>query len=61
MPSVPIDVIQALQANPKNIRNICIVAHVDHGMLHLHTQLKYKEKQLLLIRSFHPMESSPTN
>ncbi len=31
MPSVPVEVIKALQSNVKNIRNICIVAHVDHG------------------------------
>ncbi|RZF46487.1 hypothetical protein LSTR_LSTR007603 [Laodelphax striatellus] len=28
---VNIDTLQALQKNPANIRNICIMAHVDHG------------------------------
>lgn len=28
-----LDVLQTLQGNQKNIRNICILAHVDHGML----------------------------
>lgn len=26
-----VDKISALQKQPKNIRNICIMAHVDHG------------------------------
>ena len=29
--NVPLQVIQRLQNNPKLVRNICILAHVDHG------------------------------
>lgn len=28
---VDIDKLKQLQNNPSNIRNICILAHVDHG------------------------------
>ncbi|GFU33526.1 elongation factor-like GTPase 1 [Nephila pilipes] len=31
MKSVTAEVLSALQKNPKNIRHICILAHVDHG------------------------------
>ncbi|KIX08715.1 uncharacterized protein Z518_03372 [Rhinocladiella mackenziei CBS 650.93] len=31
MPAIPPPQLIALQANPENIRNICILAHVDHG------------------------------
>lgn len=31
MPSIPTEVLAFLQNNQKNIRNICILAHVDHG------------------------------
>ena len=31
MRSTSIDKIKDLQLNVKNIRNICILAHVDHG------------------------------
>lgn len=31
MPTIPPSKLIALQSNPKNIRNICILAHVDHG------------------------------
>lgn len=31
LPSLPPEVVTKLQANTKNIRNICILAHVDHG------------------------------
>ncbi|EXJ63308.1 elongation factor 2 [Cladophialophora psammophila CBS 110553] len=31
MPPIPPSRLVALQANPQNIRNICILAHVDHG------------------------------
>jgi len=31
MPSIPPELLSLLQGNTKNIRNICIVAHVDHG------------------------------
>src|ERR1041385_5185976 len=31
MPAVPASRLVALQSNPQNIRNICILAHVDHG------------------------------
>jgi len=30
--------IQALQKNIKNIRNICILAHVDHGTYKLNKE-----------------------
>lgn len=29
--NIPIQVIQKLQSNPNHVRNICILAHVDHG------------------------------
>ena len=29
--NVPLQVIQRLQSNPNYVRNICILAHVDHG------------------------------
>lgn len=29
--NVPLQVIQRLQNNPNHVRNICILAHVDHG------------------------------
>ncbi|CAG0889911.1 unnamed protein product [Darwinula stevensoni] len=28
---IPIEKLTELQKNPKNIRNLCILAHVDHG------------------------------
>ncbi|KAG0234543.1 Cytoplasmic GTPase/eEF2-like protein (ribosomal biogenesis) [Actinomortierella wolfii] len=31
MPSIPISDLIRLQANQENVRNICILAHVDHG------------------------------
>ncbi|KAK5948467.1 Cytoplasmic GTPase/eEF2-like protein (ribosomal biogenesis) [Knufia fluminis] len=31
MPAIPPSRLVALQSNPQNIRNICILAHVDHG------------------------------
>lgn len=31
MPTIPPTKLIELQSNPKNIRNICILAHVDHG------------------------------
>lgn len=31
MPSVPTSELVALQANTQNIRNLCVLAHVDHG------------------------------
>lgn len=31
MPAIPPSRLVSLQSNPKNIRNICILAHVDHG------------------------------
>lgn len=31
MPAIPASRLAALQSNPQNIRNICILAHVDHG------------------------------
>ena len=31
MPSIPVEILTKLQTNSNNIRNICIVAHVDHG------------------------------
>ncbi|KAK5089400.1 Cytoplasmic GTPase/eEF2-like protein (ribosomal biogenesis) [Exophiala xenobiotica] len=31
MPAIPPSRLIALQSNPQNIRNICILAHVDHG------------------------------
>ncbi|KAJ9662880.1 Cytoplasmic GTPase/eEF2-like protein (ribosomal biogenesis) [Neophaeococcomyces mojaviensis] len=31
MPAIPPTRLVALQSNPQNIRNICILAHVDHG------------------------------
>lgn len=31
MPAIPPSKLVALQSNPQNIRNICILAHVDHG------------------------------
>ena len=33
MRQTSLDDIKALQKNTKNIRNICILAHVDHGKL----------------------------
>lgn len=31
MRTVTPEILAALQKNPKNIRHICILAHVDHG------------------------------
>lgn len=31
MPAIPPSQLVALQSNPDNVRNICILAHVDHG------------------------------
>ena len=33
MRQISLEDIKALQKNTKNIRNICILAHVDHGEL----------------------------
>jgi len=39
MPIVPPQQIVSLQKQPKNIRNICILAHVDHGKTSLSDSL----------------------
>ena len=39
MPSVPSQAIVKLQKHPQNIRNICILAHVDHGKTSLSDSL----------------------
>ena len=39
MPIVPSQQIVKLQKHPKNIRNICILAHVDHGKTSLSDSL----------------------
>jgi translation elongation factor EF-G len=39
MPVVPSQAIVNLQKHPKNIRNICILAHVDHGKTSLSDSL----------------------
>src|SRR5271168_4940759 len=39
MPVVPSQQIVNLQRQPKNIRNICILAHVDHGKTSLSDSL----------------------
>lgn len=31
----PIDIIKKLQYKTENVRNICVLAHVDHGNLQL--------------------------
>lgn len=36
MRAVSPEILAALQKNPKNIRNICILAHVDHGMYNIY-------------------------
>eukprot|EP01112_Ceratiomyxa_fruticulosa_P019964 TRINITY_DN6668_c0_g1_i1.p1 TRINITY_DN6668_c0_g1~~TRINITY_DN6668_c0_g1_i1.p1 ORF type:complete len:256 (-),score=67.51 TRINITY_DN6668_c0_g1_i1:72-725(-) len=39
MPSVPASVLVSLQNNTSNIRNICVLAHVDHGKTSLSDSL----------------------
>lgn len=39
--------LQRLQTNQSNIRNLCILAHVDHGEINSTTQGSTKPSQLL--------------
>lgn len=39
MPAIPPSKLVALQSNPDNVRNICILAHVDHGKTSLSDSL----------------------
>jgi translation elongation factor EF-G len=41
-----IDIIKKLQHKTENIRNVCVLAHVDHGNL----KVNLKEKLVWLIR-----------
>ena len=39
----PVEIIKSLQSKTENIRNLCVLAHVDHGISYLFNNLQERQ------------------